>query len=159
MVQAGIEVYVFKPAKGGRNAAMHSKTLLIRGACVIVGSANFTHNSHDCCIEDCLLSRSAVSVQLRESRFDEMWAQAARVDTSRLKPGTSHSKKKIEAFLEAYGSEDAELAKAGVTPTPQATLSHAMASPPDLCGQGSVPGSQQSGNAAPAVRSKGSHDS
>ena len=81
---------------------MHCKTLIIRGACVVVGSANFTHNRHDCCYEDCILTRAALSVYHREARFNGLWAQGAAVDLSKLRSGTENSRKKNEEFLERY---------------------------------------------------------
>merc|ERR1712216_896937 len=85
LIRGKVQVYTFKPDKGGRNAAFHGKTLIVRNALAIVGSANFTHNSHEHCYEDCILVREAEAVRAREARFDVLWAQGAQVDVLKLR--------------------------------------------------------------------------
>ena len=94
LLRGRAEVFTFKPDKGGRNSAFHQKTLIVRDVLVMVGSANFTHNSHENCYEDCILTREAEAVRVRSARFDSFWAQGAQVDALRLK-----SRSAMEALM------------------------------------------------------------
>ena len=75
LVNANVNVRTYRPPKGGQNAALHSKMLVVRGWLAITGSANWTFNSWDLCVETSMMTRSSTCVKHAEDVFDFYWAR------------------------------------------------------------------------------------
>jgi hypothetical protein len=96
-----IDVRTYRPV-GGRNASLHCKMLVVRGKVVVLGSANFTHNSLDHCVETSICTKHLHTVEEMERLFLEYFASSCVIDVSLLKPGTEWSKKRDGALREEY---------------------------------------------------------
>ena len=77
---AGLSVILYTPPRAGRYAVQHQKVLIIDKVVGLYGSANFTHNSLDCCAEFSVCTR-ADSVVTRLIRIHEGLAAVGQVLT------------------------------------------------------------------------------
>ena len=73
--------------RGSRNSTMHMKMIIFGGAAVMLGSANFTHNSLDGnSVETAIITRSVAVVKANSELFESLWKESEAVDPGKLKP-------------------------------------------------------------------------
>ena len=80
---------------------MHSKVLLIEKTVLMMGSANFTHNSLENCIEHCLITRDIESIKRVETRFSRLWAQGAALEDGLIKADSARGALRNAAAFKA----------------------------------------------------------
>jgi len=110
LLRYGIEVMTYRPPKGGRNASLHAKMVIVSKKVLIMGSANFTHNSLDSCVEADVCTKHLGTLEEMEKLFLEYYASSSHVIPEQLKQGTEWSKKR-DGFLRV---EDEEVVSAAV---------------------------------------------
>ena len=101
------DVSTYQPRKGGRNASVHGKVMVRKNVCVMLGSANFTYNSIEHCVESCVYTRAKNVVVDNTSLFTYYHASAAQYDPTRAKLASPAAKiKQQAAFREANLTEE-----------------------------------------------------
>ena len=94
LLNCGIEVMTYRLPKGGKNASLHAKMLIVSKKVMILGSANFTHNSLDSCVEAGVCTRHLGTLEEMERFFLEIYASGSRVIPDQLQSGPEWFKKK-----------------------------------------------------------------
>ena len=84
LLDAGVPVRMLKVTGRGRYACLHSKTALVDGKTLLVGSANFSHNSLENNWETLAVVRTKSAPADFKAAFESLWNQGAVVDRERL---------------------------------------------------------------------------
>ena len=104
LLQEGVEVRTYRPPRGGMNAAFHTKMMVVRDWIAMIGSANWTYNSMELCVETSVLTRARDAVENAQRTFDRYWAMSVPVDAAKLKEGSEYSRNRTKV----YGGVSAE---------------------------------------------------
>jgi phosphatidylserine/phosphatidylglycerophosphate/cardiolipin synthase-like enzyme len=100
---------------------MHSKVLLVEEAILMLGSANFTHNSLEYCVEHSVITRDIESVQTMSSRFNQLWAEGVRLNEDELRADSKHgAERNAEAFKALKDAEQRDpegRSETGISPS------------------------------------------
>ena len=105
MSEEGVSVRTYKPAKGGWNAALHMKMMVLKERVCVLGSANWTHNSHENCEEAALITRDKKVVTNAQLEFDVLWSQSEAMNLHAL----------VAADEDAWAPQEGTAADSGVS--------------------------------------------
>ena len=88
LMSYGVQLRIHRGGdRGSRNSTMHMKMVIFGGAAVMLGSANFTHNSLDGnSVETAIITRSVAVVRANSELFERLWKESEAVDPGKLKP-------------------------------------------------------------------------